>query len=579
MATFQSKTSRGHKYMYIVESVRVNGKPRPRVVEYLGKADNLSRRLKGLTEKEEIKSYSHGAVAALLDTARKLDVAALINKYINSPRAYVPSKPVRHNLTAGMSLLLAAIGRACEPTSKRGWSTWALTTSMEYLLHLRFAKVDSQHFWDMMDALPSEAIEKIEKEFLNTMFEIYQLETDSLFFDTTNTFTFIASSNGRCTIAQRGRNKQKRDDLRQVGLAMVVTREDMVPLFHLTYRGNMHDSKVYQQVIGTISRRMDDLSLDKDKHTLVFDRGINSKENLAAAKKLSLHYVGALTPYLHNELASDALANLETIVIGEKEMHVFRDKRTVWGDERTVVAFISDKLRAGRLRVIYQQVEKKLAELEKVKKSLLRPLGKSQERGAIEAKIRSIVRGQYISDVIDWSLSPGHEGGFELKFSFEQNKLEKLEDELGLRILMTDRHEWSSVEIIQAYCGQSRIEQTFKNLKNHAHLSLRPQFHWTDQKIIVHSFICVLGYQLAALIWHQVKKKCGFSASLDTLLDKLNNIRLVMMAEKSKTPGPPKATYVLEKHSKEDHELLEALDITEYHIKRPYIRGISVYNN
>jgi len=41
MATIQSKISRGHKYWYIVESRRVNGKPRPIVLEYLGKPDAL----------------------------------------------------------------------------------------------------------------------------------------------------------------------------------------------------------------------------------------------------------------------------------------------------------------------------------------------------------------------------------------------------------------------------------------------------------------------------------------------------------------------------------------------------------
>ena len=73
MATIQSKMSRGHKYWYIVESRRVNGKPRPIVLAYLGKAESLLRRLQqGIGEKLKIQSHSHGAVAALLVVARKL---------------------------------------------------------------------------------------------------------------------------------------------------------------------------------------------------------------------------------------------------------------------------------------------------------------------------------------------------------------------------------------------------------------------------------------------------------------------------------------------------------------------------
>ena len=77
MATIQAKTSRGHKYWYIVESRRVNGKPRPIVLSYLGKAEDLLRRLQGLTSGLNIKSYSHGAVAALLSIAQRLDIATL----------------------------------------------------------------------------------------------------------------------------------------------------------------------------------------------------------------------------------------------------------------------------------------------------------------------------------------------------------------------------------------------------------------------------------------------------------------------------------------------------------------------
>ena len=50
MATIQAKTSRGCKYWYIVESRRVNGKPRPVVLAYLGKPLDLLRRLQGLSD-------------------------------------------------------------------------------------------------------------------------------------------------------------------------------------------------------------------------------------------------------------------------------------------------------------------------------------------------------------------------------------------------------------------------------------------------------------------------------------------------------------------------------------------------
>jgi transposase len=577
MATIQSKKSRGHKYWYIVESRRVNGKPRPIVLAYLGKADDLLKRLQGLTRGLRLKSYSHGAVAALLNVASKLDVCSLINQHIKSPRSYMPEKPIRNNLTAGITFLMAAIGRVSMPTSKRGWWNWARTTSFEYLLRCSLSKIDSQHFWDLMDSLPIKAIEKIESELLKRVLDIYELQSDTLFFDTTNFFTYIHTTNLRCTVAQRGRNKQKRYDLRQVGLAMVVTRQDLIPLFHLTYQGNINDTKVFAGVIETIKSRLNDLGLDIEKHTIVFDRGNNSKRNLAAVEKLKLHYVGALTPYHHKDLINDAVSNFRELDLDGTAMQVYRDKRVIWQAQRTVIVFVSEQLKAGQIRGLYQALAKKEKQLKQLQVQLRNPRARKQEKEQLSNKITGLLKGQYMGNLIDWSLKEISEGMFDLKFSINQQKLSEIEDSLGFRIIMTDRHYWSTVDIIKAYYGQSKIEHAFKNLKNPYHLALKPQFHWTDQKITVHYFICVLGYLLSAILWRQARLKAQFNGSLDTLLDMLNNIRLATLLEESNTRGRVKAIYKLEEMSDDENLLLEALEIKDLHNDRPKLKGVGVY--
>lgn len=578
IATIQSKNVRGHKYWYIVESRRVNGKPRPIVLAYLGKANDLLRRLQGLTEGLRLKSYSHGAVAALLNVAHKLHVTSIINKYVKSPRPYIASRPTRNNLTVGITLLLGSIGRICMPTSKRGWWHWAKTTTCEYLLRCSLSKIDSQHFWDLMDALPVEAIEKIEYELLNNVFETYDLESDTLFFDTTNFFTYIDSTNVRCTIAKRGKNKQKRYDLRQIGLAMVVTREDMIPVFHHTYEGNINDTKVFNTVIGKIKNRIKRLGLDIERHTVVFDRGNNSKKNLATVKALQLHYVGALTPYHHKKLVEDAMEGFQKLEVDGKGIHAYRDKRTIWQEERTVIVFISEKLKSGQIRGIYQSLEKVEKRLRELQESLCKPKAMKRKKEQLEDKITNIVKWQFVKDIIDWSLQEISAGKFQLEFTINQGKLGEIEKKLGFRILMTDRHDWSTVNIIKTYYGQSMIEHAFKNLKNPYHLALRPQFHWTDQKIKVHFFICVLGYLLAAIVWREVRTKVQFEGTLDTLLDTLNNVRLATMLEDTKTRGRVKATYKLEEMSEVEELIVKASGINDTHYDRLKFRGVSVYN-
>ncbi len=576
MATLQQKTSRGHKYWYIVESRRVNGKPRPVVLAYLGKAEDLLNRLQGLREERQVKSYSHGAVAALLEAARKLEVPSVINKYVQSQRPYMPEKPIRNNLTVGMTILLGAMGRVCMPTSKRGCWSWARTTSCEYMLRCSLAGIDSQHFWDLMDALPVESIEKIEAELLLKVQELYPMDADTLFFDTTNFFTYIATTNQRCTVARRGNNKQKRNDLRQVGLAMVVSRRDFLPLFHLTYQGNRHDSRVFAGVLEKITERMETLGLDLEKHTLVFDRGNNSKKNLELVSEAGLHYVGALTPYHHADLLQKAEGKFEPVLINGDELSVYRGRHRVWGEQRTILVFVSKKLKDGQLRGIYSDLEKKLGKLSEIQQSLAGGK-KKRSREELEARLSKLVKGQFIGGVIEWQLEETVEGHFRLEYWINETRFAEMEDELGVRILMTDRHEWDTERIIAAYHGQSFVEQAFKNIKNPYHLALKPGFHWTDQKIIVHYFMCVMGYLLASIVWREAREKAGFSGTLDSLLDALNNVRLAALIEQPQGRGRPKVNYQLEQMSKEEGKLVDALGIGELHTRRPRFKGVGVY--
>ena len=58
----------------------------------------------------------------------------------------------------------------------------------------------------------------------------FGLDTSSVALDMTNFATFIDTGNARAPVAQRGKAKQKRSDLRLVGLGLVVTRDGGIPL-------------------------------------------------------------------------------------------------------------------------------------------------------------------------------------------------------------------------------------------------------------------------------------------------------------------------------------------------------------
>jgi transposase len=577
MVSIHSKTSGGKKYWVIVESRRINGKPRPIVIQYLGTAETLLEKLRNPGSHATIKSFSHGAVAALLSLAKKLDVVSIINKHTSSQRDYWPKQPLRNNLTAGITLLLASIGRVCLPTSKRSWHEWAEETTCSYLLRTSLAKLDSQHFWDLMDCIPEDAIEAIETEILKKVLEYYPLNGGTIFYDTTNFYTFISTTNERCDIAQRAKNKQKRNDLRQVGLALAVTQEDFIPLIHHSYRGNINDSKVFGQLIVSIKKRMIKLNIDVNQHTIVFDRGCNSKDNLKKVKRLKLHYIGALTPYHHQGLIEAAEEKFCTITVNDNHLHVYREKREIWGEERTVLVFVSERLKEGQLRGVYQTLEKKKKCLRQIQRRLGNPRAKKRAKEQLEQSIKKVLDGQFMQGLIDYELTSLEEGRWSLTYRTNQKQLEALEDRLGFRIIMTNRHDWESARIIKAFYGQSTVENAFKNVKNPYHLAITPGFHWTDHKIRIHYFSCVLGYLLSSLIWWEVRQT-GFKGSLDSLLDSLNKVRLSQRVEYSGKKGKPKLFYQLEEMSNNELALIKALNLIDIHRKPIKIDGVGVYN-
>ena len=562
MAFITHRTSRGKKYWSIVESRRVNGKPRQIILEYLGTAETLLARL--TQEKQlSLKSYSHGDSAALLNIAKELDIVSIINRHV--PKGTSGKKPQRDSLTVGASFLLAAIGRACRPTSKMGWYDWCQTTSMEYGLKTSLKKLDSQHFWDQMNALPAESIPLIEEDIVKQLAKQCNVKPDTLLFDTSNFFTFIDSTNERCQLAQRGHNKQKRYDLRQIGLALLVSRKGHLPLFHRTYPGNQADVTVFKDMLGDLTKRMKAVFEEMSQVTLVFDKGNNSRDNFKAIdEKKDLHYVAGLVSSNFKWLIDDANQGFESITLNGEEVPVYRSQEDIWGQKRSCVVYISRQLKEGQIRGIHQQLEKKLKELEGFKTQLENPRSrKKMAREGIERKLKTIIRGQFVGEILKTDPVELTNGALSFSYSIDGEAFERLKNEvLGRNILITSRHDWSTEDILQAYRGQARVEYAFRNMKNPFHMAVRPQYHWTDQKIRVHILMCMIAYLLSMTAYMKARK-AGYGKNPDRLLEELGQIRLACQMKK----GSRKVAYRLEQMPEDLNILAKSLGISDENIR------------
>ena len=550
MASLQKFDSGGRKYWRIVESFRdpKNGRPKLRVVKHIGTVANLLAMLEGQERDLGVHSTSHGDVFSLLRIAGELGVASAIDDELLSH--YPMGVPTLNGLTPGEACVLIAIGRACHPTSKMGWAEWARGTSLPELRHLPVTKLTSQFFWEQMDRIPTTVLGAVEEKLVGRALELQTGPPDLLLFDATNFFTYIASDNKRCDLAQRGKNKQKRSDLRQIGLALLVSRHGKLPLWHEVYRGNRADVSIFPDILTSLRKRIASLAADVGDITVVYDRGNNaSKANQAMVDDLDFHYVAALTPANHRTLIEQANEAFEPIQVRPKEtVQAWRTRHRVWGAERTCVVFVSERLREGQIRGLHQHLEKRQKQLAKLSQSLINPRAKRRERDQLDKQIARILSGQRISQVLKVEVQEREPGRYQLTSWIDSEAYTELVDHhFGRRILITDRHDWSAGEIILAYRGQSDVEECFKILKNPFHLALRPQHHWTDQKIEVHAFCCVLAYLLARLLHTRVQEQSSFSGSTGSLLGLLGKIRRSTVLEKVPgKPGRPRVRQVLD---------------------------------
>ena len=561
MASFQIVTAKGHRYLRIVESFRdpVTRRPKLRVLRHLGRADDALQTL-AQTESVALASHTHGPVAAVWQLAQTLDLAALIE-------AHVPpgAGPAQHDgCTVGQSLTLAAVGRACHATSKRGFAPWAATTTLGDLAGVDVTRLTSQHFWDQMHRVPIAALAAIETALVARVLAQFTLPVDTVLYDATNFFTFLATTNARATLPARGHNKQKRHDLRQVGVALCCTRgragEPAIPLFHQVYGGARPDVRVFADVLPQLRERFVALGGGLEGITVVYDKGNVAKHTQATVDALPVHYVAALTAASQRALIAEATPQLTPLALRPDEtVQVYRTRRLVWEAERTLVVLVSPRLQQGQRRGVDQHLATAVRWLDALQALLAR--GKQRRtRAALEAQIAERLRGQHLRELIAVTLR-GRGRTLTLDYTVDRAALDRLEREwFGRLVLMTDQHDWTTAEIIGAYRGQSVVEGVFRSLKDPLRLALRPQYHWTDQKLHVHAFLCVVAYLLATLVHLTAVRAADYAGSVDALFDDLATIRRVTVLRPGAT-GRTRRSHQLETLSPLHARLVDALGI------------------
>jgi transposase len=376
-----------------------------------------------------------------------------------------------------------------------------------------------------------------------------QIPLRAVAYDTTNFFTHLDTANARSQLAQRGHNKQRRHDLRQLGLALMVSEEGKIPLGHALYEGARADVKSFSALLEPLRRRLASLTPQPQQLTLVFDQGAESQANLEQARGLGLSYVTALKPSHHRDWLAEDSRGLEPVTLCSGEQaRARRSQRAVHGVEHTVVTVFSEALYQGQRRGLDQHLRAALQRLGRISAHPRDGVAGAQRQ------VDRILNRQYLRQVLKCEVRAGGTG-VAVRPWVDQAARQHLEDTyFGLRLLATTRAEWSTAQIIDAYRGQSHVESAFRDLKDPWVCAFRPQYHWTDQKLVVHALIAVLSLLLGRVLLRRAHR-AGYQGGLRRLMQQLSKIRTATVAEQMPGRGRPQV-----------HEQTETCDPVLHHL-------------
>lgn len=373
--------------------------------------------------------------------------------------------------------------RLIQPLSEWALIDWSQRTALPEMLGIRLTKTAKDRLYYTSDALFSHR-KSIEATLRQREADLFSRSRSVVLYDVTNThFEGLCKRNPK---ARHGRNKQKRDDCRQVALGMAFD-EHGLPLAHEVFEGNIADTK-------TLALLLDRLEVPEPglRPVVILDAGFASAANVAMLKERGYSYLINITRGRRSEVAEFFEKEVFEELPGRKSEHKIEVKK------------IADPQDAESQLVLCRSTPRRLKEeamISKAEARYLKEVGRLQDRikkgrlkkvnlieraiGALQKKHPRVARFYTLSYQ-------------EARLSCERNE-EKIQDALALcgdYILKTDKA-LKAPQLWDLYMTLLHAEAGFGMLKGT--LGLRPNYHHTEDRVEGHIFISVLAYHL--LCW------------------------------------------------------------------------------
>jgi transposase len=476
-STAKNKDGSKRVYFQLAESVRVNGKPRNRVICSLGRADDEATQIKIQKMAESLIEASEKHSLFQLADNLKAEASKEYGPFLVFQRLFketgmeeilrVALSDTQTEFDVLQALFNLILNRLTEPVSKRQMTLWEADVegATEFDLHQYYRAMD--HLIDHKD--------EIEQNIFFNQADLFHQELDIVLFDTTSLVYYGDGPDARGEdkpedeqLLDYGFSKARRSDLKQIVVGILMSK-DGIPLAHEAFSGNTNDVKCFSQIIDQLKNKYNVSNI-----ALVGDRGMISKSNVGEIEDSGLKYI-----------------------LGYR-------MRTISKDERKVVLRKANLRKLKNLELQFKEVEYRGQRLivcynaERAEKD-------KEHRESEITKLKEKLKN---SSSIKQLISNPHHRKF-LKINDEKTKaeldLKKIkEDEIhdGVFVLTTNTR-LSCLQVVERYKDLWQIEAGFRQLKSE--LKLGPIYHHKDRRIRAHVMICFMAFCLRVTLYKKLK--------------------------------------------------------------------------
>lgn len=379
---------------------------------------------------------------------------------------------------------LMVCNRLIEPLSEWALIDWSQRTALPELLGMRITKTAKDRLYRTSDELLAHRV-TIEQKLRNREADLFSLSRKIILYDVTNShFEGLCESNPK---ARHGKNKQKRNDCRQVAIGMAFDERGM-SLAHEVFEGNIADTKTLELMLNRL-----DVIQEGCKPVVILDAGFASKANITRLKECGYSYLINITRGSRAKYAEAFAAGSFETLEGRGENQKIEVKTIVDPeDEDSRLVLCRSAQRRLKEEAMISKAEVRYLEDVKALSGLIGN-GRLKQSKLIERRIGALQK-KHPKVQRFYTLTHQEDGLLAVRNDTDMANTVAL---CGDYVLKTDKT-MGAAELWSLYMTLLKAESGFRMLKSS--LGLRPNFHQLEGRVDGHVFISVLAYHLLSWV-------------------------------------------------------------------------------